>query len=45
MKMCLVEAELLHVDGQAGMVKLTVAFLDFANIPKNYPLGESHGTQ
>jgi len=45
MKICLVGAELLHVDGQGDMVKLTVAFLNFANMPpKNCHWGESHRT-
>jgi hypothetical protein len=45
MKIHLVGAELLHVDGQADMVKLTGALPNFVNMPKNCPLGESHTTQ
>jgi hypothetical protein len=30
-----VGAELFHVDGQTDMTKLTVAFRNFANAPKN----------
>jgi hypothetical protein len=40
MKIHLVGAELLHVDGQADMVKLTVALLNFVNMPKNCPWGK-----
>jgi hypothetical protein len=35
-----VGAELLHVDGQADMVKLIVALLNFAKMPKNCPWGK-----
>jgi hypothetical protein len=35
MKIHLVGAELLHVDGQADMVKLIVALPNFVNMPKN----------
>jgi len=34
MKICPVEAKLLHVDGQTDMTKLTGAFWNFANAPK-----------
>ena len=35
MKICLVGGELFHVDGQTDTTKLTVAFWNFANAPKN----------
>jgi hypothetical protein len=35
MKICPVGAELFHVDGQTGITKLTVAFCNFVNVPKN----------
>jgi hypothetical protein len=35
MKIRPVEAELFHADGQTDMTKLTVAFRNFANAPKN----------
>jgi hypothetical protein len=35
MKIRSVGAELLHVDGQTDITKLTVAFRNFANVPKN----------
>ena len=42
MKICLVGAELFHVDRQTDrhtdMTKLIVAFHNFANVPKNYVL-------
>jgi hypothetical protein len=31
-----VEAKYYHVDGQTHTTKLTVAFRNFANAPKNY---------
>jgi len=34
MKIRPVGDELFHADGQTGMTKLTVAFLNFANAPK-----------
>jgi hypothetical protein len=34
MKIRTVEAELFHADGQTDMMKLMVAFRDFANAPK-----------
>jgi hypothetical protein len=34
MKIRLVIAELFHVDGRADMMKITVAFRNFANAPK-----------
>jgi hypothetical protein len=39
MKIHLVGAELLHVDGQADMVKLIGALPNFVNMPKNCPWG------
>ena len=39
MKICPVGAELLHVDGQADMMKLTVALHSFVNLPTNCPWG------
>jgi len=42
MKIHLVGAELLHVDGQADMAKLTVALPNFVNMPKNCPWGGKH---
>jgi hypothetical protein len=33
-----VEAELFHADGQTDMTKLTVAFCNLANAPKNIQL-------
>jgi len=35
MKMLPVGAELLHADGRTDMTKVTVAFKNFANAPKN----------
>ena len=35
MKIRLVEAKLIHADGRTDMTKLTVAFRNFANAPKN----------
>jgi hypothetical protein len=35
MKMRSLSAELFHADGRTDMTKLTVAFRDFANAPKN----------
>jgi hypothetical protein len=35
MKIRSVGAELFHADGQTDMTKLMVAFLNFANAPKN----------
>jgi len=35
MKICPVGAELYHVDRQTDMMKLTVAFCNFVNAPKN----------
>ena len=35
MKIRPVGDELFHTDGQTSMMKLTVAFLNFANAPKN----------
>jgi hypothetical protein len=35
MKMCLVEGKFFHVDGQSDMTKLTAAFCNYENIPKN----------
>jgi len=34
MKICPVGAELFHLDGQTDMMKLVVAFYNFANAPK-----------
>jgi hypothetical protein len=36
MKIRAVGAELFHADGQTGMKKLNVAFLNFVNAPKNW---------
>jgi len=36
MKIRPVGAELFHVDGRTDMTKLTVAFRNFANAPKNF---------
>jgi len=36
MKIRSVRAELFHADGRTHMTKLTVAFRNFANAPKNY---------
>jgi hypothetical protein len=36
-----VEAELYHADGQTDITKLTVAFRNFANAPKNFTLRHS----
>jgi hypothetical protein len=38
MKIRPVGAELFHADGQTDVAKLTVAFRNFANAPKNYSL-------
>jgi len=35
MKICPLEAELFHTDGQTDMAKLMVTFRNFANAPKN----------
>ena len=35
MKICPVGAELFHADRRIGMTKLTVAFRNFAYVPKN----------
>jgi hypothetical protein len=35
MKICPVEAGLLYAGGRTDMTKLTVAFRNFANAPKN----------
>jgi hypothetical protein len=35
MKIRLVEAELIHAEGRTDMTKLTVAFRNCANAPKN----------
>ena len=34
-KICPVGVKLFHVDGQMDFIKLTVAFHNFANTPKN----------
>ena len=34
MSICPVGAKLFHVDRQADMMKLTVTFCNFANVPK-----------
>jgi len=36
MKIRQVVAELFHTDGRTDMTKLTVAFRNFANAPKNW---------
>jgi hypothetical protein len=33
---CPMGAEMFHMDGQTDMTKLTVAFHNFANMPKNW---------
>jgi len=38
MKICPVGAELFHLDGQTDMMKLAVAFYNFANAPKKRTL-------
>jgi hypothetical protein len=38
MKIRPVGAELFHAGGQTGVAKLTVAFRNLANAPKNYSL-------
>jgi len=40
-----VEAELFHAEGRADMMKLTVAFRNFANAPKNSCHGVNHALQ
>jgi len=35
MKICPLEAELIHVDGQTDCMKIVVAFCNFVNAPKN----------
>jgi hypothetical protein len=37
MKICPVGAKLFHADRQTNIIKLTVAFCNFANTPKNTP--------
>ena len=43
MKMCTVGAEKFHVDGQTGMMKLTVTFHIFLMCLKQIVLGGVHG--
>jgi len=43
MKIRLVEGELFRADRRRDATKLIVAFLDFANAPKNVPLGAFYG--
>ena len=38
MKIRPVEAKLFHADGETNTTKLTVAFYNFANMPKEYAL-------
>jgi hypothetical protein len=34
-QICSVGSELFHVDGQTDMMKLLIAYCNFANMPKN----------
>jgi hypothetical protein len=40
MKIRSVGAKLLHVDGQTDITKLTVAFRNSANVPKNWKFSQ-----